>query len=547
MNEVFSLTKILLKNAFQKEKKNQTKKISKLVLILAYILIFGYVGALILFFGYHILNILISLNQPAIYLNLLLGATIAIALFRTLFSAVNVLYFSKDLEYLLPLPIKPSKILMAKWNVLIISQYIIQIPIVLPLLILYGIMLKLGVMYYIYMVFVFLLLPVIPTILVSFFMSIIMRFTNFIKNKDFVQYLTVAITLLIIIGAQFITTGTQEITEAQVYEMLEKTNGVVEYASKAFSTITISLKALINSENLSGLLNICLLIIVTTAFYILLAKISSNLYIRGATSSLSNGIKKKEKSGKNQYKQFSVIKTYTKKEFINLIRNPIFCMQCLLPPILFPFIFAIPVYFQMRNDAETEAEFTGIINNFSITPFTIGIILAILGFIFMFNFISVTAISRDSDNATLMKVLPISLRKQTIYKILPAILMNIFPIVCVLVALKLIFNVSYIYIGIIAIISMLVNFVINYIGIIIDLKKPKLSWSSEYTVVKQNMNIFYLMVVVFVEIGILVLAAIKFSNMHLYIGVSIVFLLVQIGIINLYVSKNESELYKNIH
>ena len=159
MNEVFSLTKILLKNAFQKEKKNQTKKISKLVLILAYILIFGYVGALILFFGYHILNILISLNQPAIYLNLLLGATIAIALFRTLFSAVNVLYFSKDLEYLLPLPIKPSKILMAKWNVLIISQYIIQIPIVLPLLILYGIMLKLGVMYYIYMVFVFLLLP----------------------------------------------------------------------------------------------------------------------------------------------------------------------------------------------------------------------------------------------------------------------------------------------------------------------------------------------------------------------------------------------------
>ena len=547
MNEVFSLTKILLKNAFQKEKKNQTKKISKLVLILAYILIFGYVGALILFFGYHILNILISLNQPAIYLNLLLGATIAIALFRTLFSAVNVLYFSKDLEYLLPLPIKPSKILMAKWNVLIVSQYIIQIPIVLPLLILYGIMLKLGVMYYIYMVFVFLLLPVIPTILVSFFMSIIMRFTNFIKNKDFVQYLTVAITLLIIIGAQFITTGTQEITEAQVYEMLEKTNGVVEYASKAFSTITISLKALINSENLSGLLNICLLIIVTTAFYILLAKISSNLYIRGATSSLSNGIKKKEKSGKNQYKQSSVIKTYTKKEFINLIRNPIFCMQCLLPPILFPFIFAIPVYFQMRNDAETEAEFTGIINNFSITPSTIGIILAILGFIFMFNFISVTAISRDSDNATLMKVLPISLRKQTIYKILPAILMNIFPIVCVLVALKLIFNVSYIYIGIIAIISMLVNFVINYIGIIIDLKKPKLSWSSEYTVVKQNMNIFYLMVVVFVEIGILVLAAIKFSNMHLYIGVSIVFLLVQIGIINLYVSKNESELYKNIH
>lgn len=546
MKDVLKLTKILLKNSFQGEKKNKSKTIGRLLVLLAYILIFGYLAAIVVFLCYQLLNFLIKLNQPAIYLNLILGATVAVALFRTLFSAVNVLYFSKDLEYLLPLPINPSKILMAKWNVLVISNYIIEIFIVLPALILYGIMLDQGVLYYLYVALVFVLLPVIPVILISFLMSILMRFTKFIKNKDFVQYLTVAITLLIVIGVQFIGTG-EQITEAEVYEMLTKTNGVVEYMSKAFSTITVSLKALINSENLSGLINIVILFVVTVIFYILLAKFSSKMYIKSATSSLSNGIKRKENLKISGYKQNSKVGSYIKKEFLNLIRNPIFCMQCIIPPILFPFIFAIPIYLEISKDEVATSEFMQVANSFLASPAMLGIVLAILGFIFMFNFISATAVSRDSENAILMKTFPISLKKQTIYKMLPAVIMNVFPILFVLVVLKLLVGVSYIYLGIIAILGMLVNFLVNYIGILIDLKNPKLNWSSEYTVVKQNMNIFYLMVVVLIEVGILVLSAFKFSNIYLYLTISIVFLLVQIGIVNIYVSKNENKLYKDIH
>lgn len=546
MKDVLNLTKILLKNSFQGEKKNKSKTIGRLLVLLAYILIFGYLAAIVVFLCYQLLNFLIKLNQPAIYLNLILGATVAVALFRTLFSAVNVLYFSKDLEYLLPLPINPSKILMAKWNVLVISNYIIEIFIVLPALILYGIMLDQGVLYYLYAALVFVLLPVIPVILISFLMSILMRFTKFIKNKDFVQYLTVAITLLIVIGVQFIGTG-EQITEAEVYEMLTKTNGVVEYMSKAFSTITVSLKALINSENLSGLINIVILFVVTVIFYILLAKFSSKMYIKSATSSLSNGIKRKENLKISGYKQNSKVGSYIKKEFLNLIRNPIFCMQCILPPILFPFIFAIPIYLEISKDEVVTSEFMQVANSFLASPAMLGIVLAILGFIFMFNFISATAVSRDSENAILMKTFPISLKKQTIYKMLPAVIMNVFPILFVLVVLKLLVGVSYSYLGIITFLAMLVNFLVNYIGIIIDLKNPKLNWSSEYTVVKQNMNIFYLMVVVLIEVGILVLSAFKFSNIYLYLTISIVFLLVQIGIVNIYVSKNENKLYKDIH
>ena len=57
------------------------------------------------------------------------------------------MFFSKDVETLLPLPIKENKIVMAKMNVLIISEYLTGLLILAPVLVVYGYMLKLGALY----------------------------------------------------------------------------------------------------------------------------------------------------------------------------------------------------------------------------------------------------------------------------------------------------------------------------------------------------------------------------------------------------------------
>ena len=546
MKDIFNLTKILLGSSFESKKSNKKNK-SKLGKIILYAILFAYIGGIVVLCSYQILELLIELNQPAIFLKMIIGGEIALTLIRTLFSTVNVLYFSSDVEYLLPLPIKPSKILMAKWNILIISQYLIQIPLVLPSLMLYGIMLNMSKIYYIYAILVFLILPIIPTVLVSVINIITMKFTNFIKNKDFVQYITIAFTLVIVVGVQFINNSSNVITQEQAYAMIEKTNGVVDIASKTFSTITFSLKALINSDNIIGFEYMFFTIALSFAVYFVFAKLLSKLYIEGATGSLTNGIKKNNKINKETYNGNSIAKSYIIKEFKNLIRNPMYFMQCLMPPIIFPIIMILPVFFQMKNDADALNEFYLLKNNFELTPIITGIVFAIIGLLFMFNFIATTAISIDAGNATLMKYIPISIRKQTIYKMLPAVIMNIFPVAYISIGLKILFNVKILDLIIFIVLSMLINIVLNYIGIIIDLKNPKLNWTSEHEVVKQNMNMLYFMCIIILEIGILVFIAFKIQSNFAYALITFVYSVLQFLIIDRYVSKNENKLYEKIN
>ena len=546
MKDIFNLTKILLSSSFESKKSNKKNK-SKLGKIILYAILFAYIGGIVVLCSYQILELLIELNQPAIFLKMIIGGEIALTLIRTLFSTVNVLYFSSDVEYLLPLPIKPSKILMAKWNILIISQYLIQIPLVLPSLMLYGIMLNMSKIYYIYAILVFLILPIIPTVLVSVINIITMKFTNFIKNKDFVQYITIAFTLVIVVGVQFINNSSNVITQEQAYAMIEKTSGVVDIASKPFSTITFSLKSLMNSDNIIGFEYMFFTIALSFAVYFVFAKLLSKLYIEGATGSLTNGIKKNNKINKETYNGNSIAKSYIIKEFKNLIRNPMYFMQCLMPPIIFPIIMILPVFFQMKNDADALNEFYLLKNNFELTPIITGIVFAIIGLLFMFNFIATTAISRDAGNATLMKYIPISLRKQTIYKMLPAVIMNIFPVAYISIGLKILFNVKILDLIIFIVLSMLINIVLNYIGIIIDLKNPKLNWTSEHEVVKQNMNMLYFMCIIILEIGILVFIAFKIQSNFAYALITFVYSVLQFLIIDRYVSKNENKLYEKIN
>lgn len=51
---------------------------------------------------------------------------------------------------------------------------------------------------------------------------------------------------------------------------------------------------------------------------------------------------------------------------------------------------------------------------------------------------------------------------------------------------------------------MLLNIIQSYINLIVDLKKPKLEWDTEYAVVKQNLNLVFPMLFALVAICIMV-------------------------------------------
>ena len=121
IKKVMSLTKIMCKDYFEKLPINQSKDSvqGKLFKICAIIAIVG-----LSYISYEMIRFLEKTGQPQIFLNIYLLIMAIIIIFQQILASTNVYYFSKDLEYILPFPIKPVELLVARFNMLISISYI---------------------------------------------------------------------------------------------------------------------------------------------------------------------------------------------------------------------------------------------------------------------------------------------------------------------------------------------------------------------------------------------------------------------------------------
>ena len=121
IKNIVNLTKILFQNStapYLIDKKNhKINKKSMLLWLLVIIMI------AIIFISQYLIKILIHVNQLPLFLNFMLLVLMVVLIFQIILVCVNVYYFSKDLELLLPLPIKSEDLLIAKLNTIILSTY----------------------------------------------------------------------------------------------------------------------------------------------------------------------------------------------------------------------------------------------------------------------------------------------------------------------------------------------------------------------------------------------------------------------------------------
>ena len=126
MNKIVSLTKVLIKNSFQKYNENNKNKniVGKVIL---YILLGAYLMGIFAFLSYGLISTLKQANQESMFIGIFLLGLALLTIIQSIISATNVFYFSKDIEYILPLPLKPKEILISKLNVILITEYIMEI------------------------------------------------------------------------------------------------------------------------------------------------------------------------------------------------------------------------------------------------------------------------------------------------------------------------------------------------------------------------------------------------------------------------------------
>lgn len=126
MNKIILLTKIFTKNSMKSlvENKENTKLKQKRNTILIYLIAFIYLAITVAGFSYSLIESLKEVGQEKVFIGLVFLIIAVIALIQTIFSAMSLMYYSKDNEYILPLPIKPKQIVIAKTNTIMINEYL---------------------------------------------------------------------------------------------------------------------------------------------------------------------------------------------------------------------------------------------------------------------------------------------------------------------------------------------------------------------------------------------------------------------------------------
>lgn len=542
-----SITKVILNNSIRKEKQENIKE--KILSVIAFLIVFISLTITMIITSVYVTTELKKINQEYAFINILLFMNFIILFGKSIFEGLNTLYFSKDTKILLRMPIKPKEIVNAKIINMILSEYQMEFIMLAIPMIVYGVLTNAQILFYIYMTITLIILPIIPIILISGIISIIMRFANKIKNKNKVIYITLIIS---IIALDIIFTGfnsQKNINISGFEQSILRINGIAEGISNQFVLIKPIMNTLLNYNNILGLKNLVLYVTESIVIYFLGIAIISKIYLKGAIGTTINSQKNEKEEIKltlQDFKKKEKNKAYLSKELKVIIRTPIFCVQCVIIPIIYPLAISIIVAFALIISkiigVNIISDLTPKLENSRMHA----IFIAIGAVFFMMNFCSIIGISKENATAKLTKTIPISLKEQIYLKTLIGKIINTLSIIIITISYQIITQNIVATLEILTILILL-NSIGEKIKLYIDSRKPQIHWENEYAMLKQNSNVMNVLFYTLIVLVVLFLIATVIKSPKIYLTVILAILIIINTIINYYIKQNNKKIFEKLY
>lgn len=425
-----------------------------------------------------------------------------IALFSVVFGftvVMSVFYFSSDLNYLLPLPISPMKIVGAKLASTMISENVMECFLVFSALL--GFMAGYGfdppsggginAVSIIAAIFGVLTFPVVPICYCAAICLVVMYFSKFFKNKERVSKLTAFSSIVILAALVFalnLSNGFDP--DAFVSQLINNDIGLLNVLDKIFFNVSLLSKAM--SGSFSALL---LYIIANAASVGIVLLLASKLYLK-AVISLGGGegsasSKEAVDAYSKKIKESSQLMTYFKKELKILIRTPAYMSNCMGINLIWPIFIYVFVVLQKQSNFlgdsidKLKAGDSQTVLFATLLVFGVSVLLTSL------NCIASSAVTREGRHFEVMKYLPVDIMTQLNAKALVSIVVSGAGLIVYIITAFAILGIAPSFTIYCVLLSILAVIYSTYLGIYIDTKNPKLIWEDELNALRGNYHVFY--------------------------------------------------------
>lgn len=441
---------------------------------------------------------LLPLQQEGLVLSLLFIALSSVTFFMSIFLVPAVYYFSKDSETLLALPLKPEEIVLSKFCLSVVYEYLTTFLLAIPVLVAYIQVMNPDVFFYVKVLIILLLSPVVPLAFGAVIIMVIMAFVPFFKNRDLFNYASGFLALAFAIGINMVVGGTASLSQEKLLAMLtEGNNSLLAIFKFMFPNLPFAIQSLVDGSWLSFIL----FLVITALVVFVFLTISKIVYFIGIIGVNETAAGRKQLNLKAYQKETSTkgaLMSYFLKEMRLMIRTPIYLLNNIATAFILPIIFMVSI----GSSVSGEEEFSAFIKSIDWTNPDLLLIVSFAGLALglmmsTLNLITPTALSREGSNIFFMKYIPMSYVKQIQAKIMSGLVVSFFGILFSLVAAVFLLKMHPIVIILILVMSIQGMIFMNYLGMIVDLIRPKLVWEQEAAAVKQNLNAAFTMIPAF--------------------------------------------------
>lgn len=493
MTNYLSLVKVFIRSlSMTKPSTKQQMIVTKILLALVSLFIilpFVVVSGL---FIYTVTNSLVEYNYETIGLEFM---CILLCVFTFIFSfnvILNELYFTGDIENLLPLPLKPREIVGAKIASIFCAESLVQLLVIFFSVIGFFFALGLSFKNFLLGIIGMITLPMIPIIYCSIISLLIMSFTRFIKNKETIRKVGLVFVLAVLMLFVYFLGALQNFDlELYIEGFVNGDQTFLHVMRGILPHINLFIDILVTGS----IRSLLLYILVNIGFIVVLLVLADVCYFKGVVGLSSKDTESKKSSSNilNNIKVENPTNSYFKKEIFTLFRTSSYFLNCILINFIWPiFVYVIcKLKFPDLTLSKLKNLVTSTDNNTLIIIFMFVIGVSIL--LPALNSIASSSFSREGKNFYFMKYIPMDYSSQVYVKLLVSFIIafigvNVFSLIFYLViGLKV--STAFIFL----IISFLAILFICSLGIIIDSINPKLVWDDELNALRENSNNFIVM------------------------------------------------------
>ena len=482
MHNFWTLTKFNLSYYLKPRFENAKDKRKFIVSAIILVLVFAMPLAMMVYTIYNAASMAIQMNIVADFISVMLLASQITVLFMGMASYLQIMYFGNDNEILMTLPVKPSAIYLSKLIVALFNNLIISTIIILPSLVTIAVAFvrqgfEFGVEYYVLIPFALIFIPLLPLLIISVLSFPIMKIVSYFKKHPTISALiTALLTVGIVLAIYLPSMAMGGDAEGDISGTLV---GVMSKLGRYFYPTYCFALAMVGNQIAKNLAIFFAITIVALAIGVL----TSLLFYRSTLSKMSEGggVSSTEKNVKSS-EPMSTKKALVLREFKGVMRDQSIALQTFMMLIMAPAMLLIST-FVSRNSSPEEGE------TFCMGMFELG-----MSFFYSFmmiggmNYMSLIGISRDREQLSIAKTLPVTSKqilqaKLTLSDLTGLLAVLLSGIVFALVSSATWYNKILYIVGVFA-----CTWPLNCFCLMRDVKAPNLKWTNIKQISKNNMG-----------------------------------------------------------